>query len=79
MERVLRINVVTGEVTEAMMPRLHGSECPRCRGAERIDHDRACAYRREGGLCTCIPAAEQTRLFRDETIPPPAEWEEETE
>jgi hypothetical protein len=31
----------------------HGPECPRCRGAERIDHDRECAYRVSGGNCSC--------------------------
>lgn len=33
----------------------HGPECPHCRGAERIDHDRDCAYRVRGDNCTCIP------------------------
>lgn len=52
-ERVLRINVVTGEVTEAMAPPLHGTECPLCRGAAPIDHDRNCAFRVVGRHCTC--------------------------
>lgn len=33
----------------------HGPDCPHCRGAERIDHDRDCAYRMSGENCTCIP------------------------
>ena len=36
----------------------HGPECPHCRGAERIDHDRDCAYRKSGENCTCIPIPE---------------------
>lgn len=32
----------------------HGPECPHCRGAgARIDHDRDCRYRVEGGDCSC--------------------------
>jgi hypothetical protein len=33
----------------------HGPECPHCRGAERIDHDKGCAYRERGENCTCMP------------------------
>lgn len=33
--------------------RPHGPECPYCRGAERIDHDAECAYRKAGGVCSC--------------------------
>lgn len=41
--------------------RPHGPECPHCRGAERIDHDRDCAYRVSGDNCTCIPMPEGKR------------------
>lgn len=36
----------------------HGPECPHCRGAVPIDHDRDCAYRLRGDNCTCIPMPE---------------------